>query len=106
VTPDHVFRTPAPPTLGPHSATTTATTAQLFGWVSPHGLATRYRFQWGANPSLGQATSWTSAGEGTTPEKETTVLSGLQPQTTYYWNVSATNAAGSVTSTAATFTTK
>jgi hypothetical protein len=105
VTPDHVFRTPKPPALGAHSVTKTATTAQLFVWVFPHGLATTYRFQWGTSPSLGQATSWMSAGAGTA-EKETTVLTGLQPRTTYYWDVTATNAAGSVTGTMATFTTK
>jgi hypothetical protein len=106
VTPDHVFHTPDPPALGAHSATKTATTAQLFAWISPRGLATTYRFEWGTSPSLGQATSLMSAGAGTTSEKETTVLSGLEPQTTYYWDVVATNAAGSVTGSIASFTTK
>jgi hypothetical protein len=105
VSPDHMFRTPKPPALGAHSATETATTAQLSVWVFPHGLATTYRFQWGTSPSLGEAASWMSAGEGTA-EKKTTVLSGLQPRTTYYWDVTATNAAGSVTGTMARFTTK
>jgi PKD domain/Glycosyl hydrolase family 26 len=107
ISPNHSLRTPDPPTLAGVTSSQTSTTAQLLAGIDPHGLATTYRFQWGTSSgSLSSATGWSSAGSGTTGVRETVSLSGLQPDTTYYWDVTATNAAGSVTCTTATFTTK
>jgi hypothetical protein len=102
---DHRFHTSSPPAVGFLSATRTSTTAQLSASVNPEGLAATYQFRWGTSAALGNATSSQSAGSGTGGVKESASLSGIKPSTTYYWDVVATNAAGSTISIRKTFTT-
>jgi hypothetical protein len=102
---DHVFRTPGPPRVGRERVVRTSSSGQLFATINPEGDATTYTFHWGTSVPLANSTAPQSAGSGSSGVTETTTLSGLQPGTTYYWQVDATNAAGTVTSPVATFKT-
>lgn len=84
-----------------------ATGATLNGSVIPNGLATDAWFEWGTDPSLVNFnTSPTQAlGDGTTSLPVTATLSGLSPETTYYYRVAASNATGASNGSIANFTT-
>ncbi len=75
--------------LGPTSVT-------LNGTVDPDGAgAVTCRFDWGTSPSLGEVAPCSQA----IPDGEATVavqagLSGLEPDTTYYYRLQASNAQG------------
>ena len=74
----------------------TQTTATLNGTVNPEGAATTYRFAWGPTTALGSFAPAVpaSAGGGRTAAAASTTLAGLQPGTTYYFELQATNSAG------------
>lgn len=80
-------------------ATTAVTnaTATLNGSVIPEGAATSYRFAWGPTSALGSFAPATpvSAGAGSKAVAAHATLTGLQPGTTYYVELQATNAVGS-----------
>jgi phosphodiesterase/alkaline phosphatase D-like protein len=75
--------------IGQNSATLHAT-------VNPNGLATTYQFHYGPTSALGSVSPTTaaSAGSGTTGVAVSTKLSGLSPDTTYYFQLVASNSAG------------
>ena len=87
-------------TLTAPSATTNAatsvstTTAVLNGSVNPNGSATTYYFQYGLTTAYGSTTTPASAGSGTAALPETANLTGLIPNTTYDFQIVATNANG------------
>lgn len=98
----------AAPTVTTLAATLVgATGATLNGNVNPNGLATDAWFEWGTSPSL--ATFDTSLhqalGTGTNSQLVTATLTGLSPETTYYYRVSASNATGMSNGSIASFTT-
>jgi len=96
------------PTVTLKSATSVKTnSATLNGTVNPEGLATTYQFEWGTTAALGNVApaTATSAGAGTAAVAEKVALTGLAPDTTYYYAIEATNSSGSVASGLLTFKT-
>jgi hypothetical protein len=100
---DRTLTTPGPPL-----ATTglvldpTDTSATLSGRVDPDGFATTYFFQYATQPDFSDARSVPAsedadAGSGTDPVQVAQTLTGLQPDTTYYWRLRAANSAGADT---------
>ena len=85
------------------------TGATLNGTVNPNGLATTYHFDYGTDPTFAVATSTTaqSAGSGTGAVPVQAPITGLNPNTQYYFRLVASNSAAPVPSTDAglTFTT-
>jgi hypothetical protein len=83
------------------------TSATVAATVNPQGLDTTYSVDYGTAPtSLTSTATGGDAGSGVTPQDETVELTGLQPSTTYYYRVVATNADGASTNTdSGTFTT-
>ena len=69
----------------------TATTATLNGGVNPDGSATSVSFDYGTNSTLtsGTTTPAQSIGSGTSAVAVSAPLTGLQPGTTYYYEVVA-----------------
>jgi len=83
----------------PTVATTTATgvttiQATLNGNVNPNSLPTTYYFEYGTTTSYGLITASLSAGSGSTSLPVATIVTGLAPNTTYYFQLVATNADG------------
>jgi hypothetical protein len=74
------------------------TSATLEGTVSPDGVATTYRFEYGTTTSYGTAAPEPSAdaGAGTSPVTVSVPVTGLKPQTEYHYRLAATNASGTV----------
>jgi large repetitive protein len=101
-------------TLAPATATTqpasnvTATAATLNGSVDPEGNETTVTFVYGTDPTLTTGTTSTAAvpiGSGTSAVPVTAALTGLQPGTTYYDEVVATNSGGTTDGKILSFTT-
>jgi hypothetical protein len=84
------------------------TTATISGSVNPDGQPATYAFLLGlyngANTQYGVVTS-ASAGAGTVPIEETLPLTGLQPGTTYAYQIKIQSGYGEATGAPATFTT-
>ncbi len=73
----------------------TNTTAQLNGTVTAHGLGSAYVFEYGTSLAFGNVTLPPgNAGSGTAGQPVSAPLSGLQPNTTYFYRLVATNSAG------------
>jgi phosphodiesterase/alkaline phosphatase D-like protein len=95
-----------PPIVTTDAATSIATTsATVTGTVDPEGQQTNYHFEYGTTPNFGTTTAATSAGNGATSTAVSSSLSGLQPNTTYYYRLVASNATGAAFGTQGTFTT-
>jgi len=76
----------------------TATGAELEAQINPNYQETSYKFEYSTDPGLAGAK--TAVGTSTLPpefanEPASVTISGLQPRTTYYYRVTATNATGS-----------
>ena len=105
------FTTAAPPVPAATTAAATSITstgATLHASVNPEGGATTYDFVYGTSSSLSSGTITTtsaSAGSGTSAVSESTALTGLTPDTKYYFKVVATNAGGTTDGTILNFTT-
>jgi DNA-binding beta-propeller fold protein YncE/phosphodiesterase/alkaline phosphatase D-like protein len=65
----------------------TEITATLHGGLEPFGLATTYFFEYGKTESLGTDAPIIPASAGITSTKVSESLSGLQPNTTYYYRL-------------------
>ncbi len=97
-------RTPPIVTTGPAGAVS-QNTATLSGTVATGGLQTNYGFEIGTEPgNYGPTTGLGSVG-GSLTEAVTLTLIELQPGTTYYYRVTATNADGTSYGESQTFTT-
>jgi hypothetical protein len=83
------------------------TSATIRGTVDPNGSATTYQFDWGLTSALGNVTPATaaSAGSGTAAVGESAHLTGLSPDTTYYYELRASNGSGSSTTPVESFKT-
>lgn len=82
--------------------------AIVAGTVNPEGQATMYWFKYSTSSTLTGAafnTAQTSAGSGTTAEAKSVRLTGLKPLTKYYFEMMASNSAGTATGKIASFTT-
>lgn len=76
-----------PSIVSPNSAT-------LTGSVHPTGLDTSVYFRWGTTPAYGNVTATQSIGSGTSYVRVTADLQGLLPDTSYYYQVVASNILG------------
>jgi uncharacterized repeat protein (TIGR01451 family) len=81
--------------------------AILHASANPNGLATTVTFAWGTTPggSYSNEQDATAVLSGTQVQTASLSLSGLTPDTTYYYVVTVTNADGSATSSEQSFTT-
>jgi hypothetical protein len=88
-----------------HAQNITTTTAVLRGHVNPNGVGTDYTFNYGLTPSYGTTTVARSAGSGSKLVVVQDRIAGLQPGTTYHFQIAAVSAAGSASGADVTFTT-
>ena len=97
---------PSPPTAVTLPATGVAnTTADLHAQVDPRASQTAYTFEYGTSTSFGTITPVVALDDASVPEPADASLSGLQPDTTYYFRVVATNANGTSAGVVRSFTT-
>lgn len=95
------------PTVSTNSATNiNQSTATLNGQVNPNGFATTYWFEYGTSYSLGQTTFTQSAGSGTGNISAVQGISGLSPNTAYYFRLTAQNQYGTSHGQILSFTTQ
>ena len=81
-----------PPTVQTNAATgISQNSATLNGQVNPNGYSTSYWFEYGTSQSLGYATFGQSLGSGNSSQNVNANISGLSPNTTYYFRVVAQN---------------
>lgn len=98
-------------TLDPPSAITGAavdvapSAARLTGSVDPRDYETAYTFEYGPTTAYGESTPVGHAGDGGAATAVGTALSGLTPQTTYHYRLTATSPRGTTHGLDATFTT-
>ena len=74
----------------------TQTGAKLGGTVVPNSVATTYRFEYGTTTSYGSVTPDRSAGSGSAPVPVSETVTGLTPDTTYYYRLVAVGPGGPV----------
>ena len=80
-----------PPTANTFAAQNIGTTsATLNGSVDPNGIATKAYFRWGLTTSLANRT-FTNVVTGSVAVSQQRTLSGLQPSSTYYFQMHAQN---------------
>jgi hypothetical protein len=107
---DQTLRTTGPPTvsLGTAVLDPNGKAATLNATINPNGHGTTYQFEYGKTSSYGSNVPLTpaSVGSGTSPVNVGEALTGLEPGTTYYYRVAATNEAGAVKSEGKTFKTE
>lgn len=107
-----VFSPPAPPIISGESFSNVGTTyATLSAHVNPLGLDTTYHFQYGtagpcsSNPCTSYPTPDADAGAGSSTQPVSQNVPGLQPATTYYFRIVATNSKGTTNGPDQSFTT-
>ena len=98
---------PAPPSVVAFSPVAiTATTATLRGTVNPGGQTSTARFQYGRTITYGSsATVAISPANGSAAQSVSANLSGLTPGSLYHFRLTATNSAGTSSTSDFTFTT-
>jgi len=96
----------AAPSVGTDAATSiSTTTAVLNATVNPNGSATTYYFEYGTSAAYGLATASQSLAASSTSAQVSTVITGLNPSTTYLFRIVATNSVGSAASNGVTVST-
>ena len=100
-----VAQAAAPKVVTDHATHIADTSAVLRGTINPGGVDTDYTFNYGLTPSYGTATGARSAGSGRRKVTVTERVTGLEPGTTYHFQVTALSAAGSAAGTDVTFRT-
>ena len=68
--------------------------ATLNGMLNPERSQAHYYFQYGKTTSYGSSTSEQSAGSGTSNEKESATITGLEAGATYHYRLIVKNAVG------------
>ncbi|HEV2392933.1 MAG TPA: leucine-rich repeat protein [Verrucomicrobiae bacterium] len=95
-----------PPTVTANAATDiTAISATITGTVNPNGLQAGCSIWWGTTTAYDHYQGLADMPAGSAPVPVSTTLSGLAPNTTYHYQLLATNSAGQGTSPDMTFTT-
>jgi hypothetical protein len=89
----------------------TTSTAIIGGYVDPNGSPTTYSIEYATNKAFTGATSVpatkdASAGTGQTPVVVSQLLSGLQPDSEYFFRITAQSAVGTVVSAPQSFRTR
>jgi phosphodiesterase/alkaline phosphatase D-like protein len=103
---DQTFTTTTPPTVTTTAASkATRGSATLNGTVNPQGQATTYYFRYGTTTSYGLQTSPASAGSGSGVVAVNANVTGLSADTTYHYQLVATNGGGTSYGTDQTVTT-
>ncbi len=74
----------------------TSEMATLAGTVDPHGVPTTYHFNYGPSPAMGQSTAEVNAGAGDGELAVSSPVAGLMAGRTYYVQLVATSADGTV----------
>lgn len=93
---DATFQTQAPSVTTQAATSLGSTTATLNGSVTPEGNTTSCSFQYGTTTSYGTTVNCAaSAGNGESPVAESTNLTGLTANTTYHYQLTASNVTGS-----------
>jgi len=72
----------------------TSTSVTIYGAVNPNGLSTTWYWEWGTTTAYGSILYPWSAGGQTTAISITSVITGLTPDTTYHYQLVASNSAG------------
>ncbi len=103
---------PPPTTNGVAPTTNTApaeaisrTTVNIKGEVNSNGEPTKFWFEYGKDPGLGNVTALESTGGGVVPVAVSVSLSNLDPLTKYYFRLNAQNQYGTVNGSILSFTT-
>jgi NHL repeat len=107
-TPAETFTTDAArPVIASVGASPGATTATLRARINPRNSETTYRFEYGVDTSYGSVVPVPDAsiGSGLSLVEVSEAIAGLTPETTYHFQVVATNAAGATEGGDRTFTT-
>lgn len=81
------------------------TTVALNGRVDPHSSQTTYWFEYGMTSDFGRVSTFQSAGAGSGSMPVSVDVSGLNPQTKYYFRINAQNQYGTVNGGTQNFTT-
>ncbi len=84
------------PAMAAGAVAVTSEMATLTGVLNPHGLATTYHFAYGPSPALGLNTPEVSAGAGNGELAVSMPVAGLMAGRTYYVQLIATSADGTV----------
>jgi fibronectin type 3 domain-containing protein len=97
----------APTVTTTQAASVTATSAMVNGTVNPNGNATAAFFEWGTSSTLATytTTSTQSAGSGMTSTSVSAILSGLNPNTSYFFRLVGQNNGGTQRGAILSFTT-
>jgi hypothetical protein len=96
---------PAPVVGAATAAATGQTTATVSAPVTPGGVATTIRADFGATTAYGTSTAPQDAGSAVTSATQALALTGLAPATTYHAQLVAVSAGGTATTSDVTFTT-
>ena len=83
-----------------------ARSATLAGTVNPNSFNTSYYFEYGTSPDLDHSTASRNAGNGTSNLSISMDISGLTPNTTYYYRVGAESERGIAVGATLSFTTR
>jgi hypothetical protein len=104
---DLTFTTgPAAPTVATLAATgADATSATLNGTVNPNGAATTAWFKYGLTTSYGNSTTTTNLAPTNTTLSVPSLIGSLAPDTTYHFQIVASNSVSTILGTDLTFTT-
>ncbi|HWG28082.1 hypothetical protein [Actinospica sp.] len=97
---------PTSPTATTSAATGISDTgATMNGTVNAHGSLTAYTFEYGTSIGFGSISTVENGGSSTADEPVSVTLSGLAPNTTYFYRLVATNTPGTTNGAVMTFTT-
>jgi hypothetical protein len=77
----------------------------LEGTIDPEGVASSYHFEYGTDLTYGSRTSEIAAGSGSGAVAASAIVSGLSPNTAYYFRIVGSNESGSIAGASVSFST-